>query len=97
MQPYFSIRNPLLQGIGFLIVGVVVFQTIISTKKAEQQHQQHGQLSAAQVELANRELAKDRAFLYDDPNLEESIYKRLMKEAEKPANTAPTNDSPSEK
>ncbi len=91
MQQYFSIRNPLVQGIAFLVVGVVIFQVVISsTKQAEKQ--QHAQLSAAQVELANRELAKDRAFLYDDPNLEESIYKTLMEEAGKPRNSAPTND-----
>jgi hypothetical protein len=94
MQSYFSLRNRTLQGTIAAILGLAIFAGIGITKKAEQR-QNTSQQSPAEIDIANRELAKDRAFLYDDPSLEKPIYNQLTKEVGQP--TVPTPDiEPSE-
>ena len=90
MQSYFSLRNRQLQVIIVGIVGLAIFAGIGIANKAEQ-HQNLSQQSPAEIDIANRELAKDRAFLYDDPSLEKPIYNQLTKEAGKP--TVPAAES----
>ncbi len=70
--------------------GLAIFAGIGIANKTEQ-HQNLTQQSPAEIDIANRELAKDRAFLYDDPSLEKPIYNQLTKEAGKP--TVSTADS----
>jgi hypothetical protein len=96
MQPYFSLHNRTLQGIIAGILGLAIFAGISIANKAEQ-HQNLSQQSPAEIDIANRELAKDRAFLYDDPSLEKPIYNQLKKDAGKPTIAAEDSDSqPSE-
>ncbi len=83
MQSYFSLRNRTLQVTIAGILGLAIFAGIGIVNKAEQ-HQNISQQSPAEIDIANRELAKDRAFLYDDPSLEKPIYNQLTKEAGKP-------------
>jgi hypothetical protein len=94
MQSYFSLQNRTLQGIIVGILGLAILAGIGIAKKAEQ-HQNISQQSPAEIDIANRELAKDRAFLYDDPSLEKPIYNQLTKEAGKPT-VATTDSEPSE-
>jgi hypothetical protein len=84
MQSYFSLRNRTLQGLIVGMLGLAILAGIGIVKKAEQ-HQNLTQQSPAEIDIANRELAKDRAFLYDDPSLEKPIYNQLTKEAGKPS------------
>jgi hypothetical protein len=90
MQSYFSLRNRTLQVIIAGMLGLATLAGIGIAKKAEQR-QNFTQQSPAELDIANRELAKDRAFLYDDPSLEKPIYNQLTKEAGKP--TIVTTDS----
>ncbi len=83
MQQYFSLRNRTTQGFGILILGLAIFEIATIAKINEQQQQSRAQLTAPQLDLVNRELAKDEAFLYDNPSLEEPIYKRLTGTIEK--------------
>ncbi len=90
MQSYFSLRNRTFQGVILGILGLSIFAGIGFVNKAEER-QNISQQTPAEIDIANRELAKDRAFLYDDPSLEKPIYNQLTKEAGKP--TVPTADS----
>lgn len=83
MQQYFSLRNRTTQCFGILLLGLAVFQIPTILKINEQQQQNRAQLTATQIDIANRELAKDQAFLHDNPSLEEPIYKRLTGSIEK--------------
>ena len=96
MQSYFSLRNRQLQLIILGIIGLAIFAGIGIANKTEQ-HQNLSQQSPAEIDTANRELAKDRAFLFDDPSLEKPIYDRLTKEAGKPTIAAAENEPQEEK
>jgi hypothetical protein len=96
MQSYFSLRNRTLQGLIAGMLGLAILAGIGIVKKAEQ-HQNLTQQSPAEIDIANRELAKDRAFLYDDPSLEKPIYNQLTKEAGKPSVTTVESEPLEEK
>jgi hypothetical protein len=97
MQQYFSLRNRTTQCFGILILGLAVFQIATILKINEQQQQNRAQLTANQLDIVNRELAKDEAFLYDNPSLEEPIYKRLTGTIEKSPTPTPPQNSNSKK
>lgn len=96
MQQYFSLRNRTTQCFGILLLGVAVFQIPTILKINEQQQQNRVQLTATQIDIANRELAKDEAFLHDNPSLEEPIYKRLTGSIEKSPTRTPTHHNNSQ-
>jgi hypothetical protein len=93
MQQYFSLRNRTTQGFGILILGLIVFEIATLFKINEQQQQNRAQLTANQLDIVNRELAKDEAFLYDNPSLEEPIYKRLTGTIKKLPTPTPSQNS----
>jgi hypothetical protein len=96
MQSYFSLGNRTLQGIIVGTLGLAIFAGIGIAKKSEQP-QNISQQSPAELDIANRELAKDKAFLYDDPSLEKPIYNQLTKEAGKPTVANPDSEPSQEK
>ncbi len=74
------------QAIGIVAVGTLLFQVADIGKSAylqgrdvsdSQRIQQHQ--SPAEIDRANREQAKDYAFLYNNPSLEEPMYQKLTK------------------
>lgn len=76
------------QAIGIVAIGTLLFQAADIGKSAylrsrdvsdSQRIQQ--QLSPAEIDRANREQAKDYAFLYNNPSLEEPMYQKLSKTA----------------
>ncbi len=74
------------QAIGIVAVGTLLFQIADMGKSVylhgrdvsdSQRIQQ--QQSPAEIDRANRERAKDYAFLYNNPSLEEPMYQKLTK------------------
>jgi hypothetical protein len=78
------------QAIGIVTIGTLLFHAADIAKSAYIQdrelantHLNHDKLSPAEIDRSNREQAKDYAFLYNNPSLEEPMYQKLSKTAPK--------------
>jgi hypothetical protein len=68
----------ILQLAGMAISAYVHDRDIAKNQKIEQQK------TPAEIDRSHRELAKDYAFLHDNPTLEEPTYQKLNQAAKKP-------------
>jgi hypothetical protein len=78
------------QAIGIFAVGTLLFQladigksVYLRGRDVSDSQRMQQQQSPAEIDRANREQAKDYAFLYNDPSLEEPMYQKLTKTASK--------------
>ncbi len=74
------------QAIGIVAVGTLLFQfadigksAYLRSRDVSDSQRIHQQQSPAEIDRANRERAKDYAFLYNNPSLEEPMYQKLTK------------------
>ena len=74
------------QAIGIVALGTLLFQiadigkSVYLRGRDVSDSQRIGQQqSPAEIDRANREQAKDHAFLYNNPSLEEPMYQKLTK------------------
>jgi hypothetical protein len=74
------------QAIGIVAVGTLLFQVAdisksayLRSKDVSDSQRMQQQQSPAEIDRANREQAKDYAFLYNNPSLEEPMYQKLTK------------------
>ena len=78
------------QAIGIVAVGTLLFQiadigksVYLRGRDVSDSQRIQQQQSPAEIDRANRERAKDYAFLYNNPSLEEPMYQKLTKTASK--------------
>ena len=74
------------QAIGIVAVGTLLFQiadigksVYLRGRDVSDSQRIQQQQSPAEIDRANREQAKDYAFLYNNPSLEEPMYQKLTK------------------
>lgn len=78
------------KAIGIVTAGTLIFYVVDIAKSGYVRDRDiatnqgnHEQQSPAQIDRSNRERAKDYAFLYNNPSLEEPMYQKLSKTATK--------------
>ena len=76
------------QAIGIVAVGTLLFQiadigksVYLRGRDVSDSQRIQQQQSPAEIDRANREQAKDYAFLHNNPSLEEPMYQKLTKTA----------------
>jgi hypothetical protein len=78
------------QAIGLVAIGTLLFQmadiarsNYVSDRDTATNQLSPAKYSPAEIDRSNRERAKDYAFLYNNPSLEEPMYQQLTKTAPK--------------
>jgi hypothetical protein len=78
------------QAMGIVTIGTLLFHVADIAKSAYVQDREltgnqlsPAKYSPAEIDRSNRERAKDYAFLYNNPSLEEPMYQQLSKTAPK--------------
>jgi hypothetical protein len=78
------------QAIGIVAIGTLLFQladigksVYLRGRDVSDSQRIQQQQSPAEIDRANREQAKDYAFLYNNPSLEEPMYQKLTKTTSK--------------
>jgi hypothetical protein len=78
------------QAIGIVTIGTLLFHVADIAKSKYMQdrelagnHLSHDKHSPAEIDRSNRERAKNYAFLYNNPSLEEPMYQKLSQTASK--------------
>jgi hypothetical protein len=74
------------QAVGIIIAGTLILQiadfaisAYVQDRNIAKNQRIRQQQSPAEIDRSNRELAKDYAFLHDNPSLEEPTYQKLSK------------------
>jgi hypothetical protein len=78
------------QAMVMVTIGTLLFHiadiaksTYVHDRELTRGHLSQDQHSPAEIDRSNRERAKDYAFLYNNPSLEEPMYQKLSKTAPK--------------